>query len=213
MNEKATVSSSYRTQLGLMAAMSLAFSLWFLYDGYVKYPLQRQIAQEFAEFKEQGRAHEWPSYAMSKGWPDGTDGDPGYNHTDSNLFTQKLIGYGLVPVWLIFGIAFLRSYSKWIVAQDDALVTSGGKRMPYDAVTSFNKSRWRSKGIAVVYYQDAGRSRRFVLDNYKYTRTVIAVMVRQVELHLAPDQIVGGPPEPLPESEEDLNSEQPPSGA
>ncbi len=206
MNEKATVSSAYRMQLGMMAVFILFWSLWFLYDGHWGYPAKRQIAREFAEFKQKGREREWKEHADKKGWPDGTDGDIGYDYSDSDIFTQKLIGFGLLPIGLMYGFSFARSYGRWIAVEDGALVTSHGQRMPFDAVTTLNKSRWRSKGIVVAHYQDTGRSRRLVLDSYKYTKSVIADMVKQVESHIGPDQIVGGTPEPLPESAEDLTS-------
>lgn len=191
MNQKATIHSTYRLQLGGMAVFIMFWSVWFLYDGFWGYPLQRQIAREFAVYKEQGRSDAWKAYADSQGWPDGTEGNPGHDYSDWDIRTQKMLGFGLLPLSLLYGLAFARSFSKWIALDNDGLATSWGQRVPYAAVTSLNKTRWRKKGIAVVQYQDGAATKRLVLDNFKYARDPIDAMVAAIEERVGPEQIVG----------------------
>jgi len=202
MADKATITSSYRKQLCLMGAMFLFGASWFLYDGYVGYPYQQGIAREFARFKEEGRLSEWREHAQAKGWPDGTHGDPGKDHSEMDVFTQKIIGFGILPIALLYCFSFVRSFGKWIALEDSHIVTSWGQRMPLDAVTKLNKNRWKSKGIAVAYYQDGSKTKKLVLDDYKYTRDKISEMLIATEPHLEPGQIVGGEPEQLPENQD-----------
>ncbi len=208
MDERAVITKSYRRQLLLWSLMFLGGAGWFLYDGYVTYPYKRMVAQEYARFKEESRVEQWGEYARAKGWPDGTHGDPGYNHSDSDIFTQKLIGYGLLPLGVLFCYSLASSFRKWIKLENDGIATSWGQRMPFDSVKQLNKSRWKTKGIAVAHYDDGSKTKKLVLDDFKYTRNLIGDMLFAVESHLAPEQIVGGPPEP---TESATQESQPPS--
>lgn len=203
MPQRATISSSYRLQLAAMGLFILGWCLWFLYDGHVGYPHKRAIAREFAKFKEEGRRDEWAQYARQRDWPDGTSGDPGHDYSDWDIRTQKIIGYGLLPFALLYCVSFLRCINKWIDLDGDAFVTSWGTRVSFDDVVTLNKTRWKSKGIAVALYRDGDRQRKLVLDNFKYARHEMSDMVRQLESHLTDDQIVGGVPESARQPEGD----------
>ena len=198
MSTSASVSKSYKIQLAVMGLFILFWALYFLYDGYKGYPYKRMIAQEFATFKEQGRTDEWRAYANEKGWPDGTHGEPGHNYSDWDIRTQKIIGFGLLPISLMYCWAFLRSFGKRINLEDSAITTSWGSRVPFSDIVRLNKSRWRTKGIAVASYSDGGKTKNLVLDNFKYDKAAIGQMVRTVESHISADQITGGEPEPNP---------------
>ena len=65
-----------------------------------------------------------------------------------------------------------------------------------DRIVSIDKKQWKDKGIAKITYEDGGRNRRFVLDNYKFDRHPTTEILRQIEANVGPDKIVGGPPEP-----------------
>ncbi len=194
MAHKAVISSSYRLQIGAMGLFILGWSLWFLYDGYVGYPKKRTIAREFAAFREQGKSDQWESYAKARGWPDGKSGDPGRDYSDTDILLQKVLGFGLLPFAVMYCGSFVGSFRKWVSSDADGVSTSWGQRVPFASVTSINKGRWKTKGIAVVYYHDPSknRQRRMVLDNFKYGRDEMTAIFDDVESHLAPaDQPVG----------------------
>jgi len=137
-----------------------------------------------------------------RGWPDGTHGQPGHDYSDSDIRIQKIIGFGLLPVALLYCGSFLRSFSRRIDLDDSGVSTSWGQRMDFTAVTNLNKSRWKTKGIAVAHYDKPGKPGKLVLDNFKYDRGAINEMVKSLEAHLKPDQISGGqepPPDELAE--------------
>ena len=209
MSQKAVIGSSYRRQLGLMAGMLTFWFFYCMYDGYVAYPRQREIAREYAEFKQDDRLAQWADYARSRGWPDGSDGAPGHDRSDWDIYTQYIMGYGVLPFALIYAVSFVKTFGRWIALEDDSLVTSWGQRMPFAAVTKLNKNRWKTKGIAVVSYDDQGKSRKLVLDNFKYSRDEISAMVHAVLSRLSPDQITGDSSPPNPSEPEVADS---PSG-
>jgi len=207
MSHRAEISSSYQVRLAIMAGMFIFWFLYCMYDGYSVYPRQRIIAQEYAEFKAQDKTGQWNAYARSRGWPSDTEGDPGKAHSDMNIYTQYIMGYGVLPFAAIFSVSLFRSFGRWIAMDDNALTTSWGKRIDLDAITSLNEKRWRSKGIAVVQYEDQGKQRKLVLDNFHYNDIGICAMVKDLHARLSPDQILGFDPPVEPESLEEQTPE------
>ena len=195
---KATISPEYRWRVGLFAGFCLFWTLWCFLDGFVKYPDQREHANAFLEAKETGivGTQEWEEIAKNRGWD--PDKDPGRPKTDFDIYTQFFMAAITTPLAVIWGLGFIRAGSRWIALDKDALVTSWNQRVPFHALISINKQRWKSKGIAVVRYQEGAKQRTLVLDDWKYTRKPIEQMVRIVESNLREDQILGGPPEQSP---------------
>lgn len=195
MTPRATIEKSYMIRVALLTAMLTGFSGWFLYDGYVAYPRDRRIAQEFAQYKDQGKQKDWPAYALSQGWPDGSKGEPGRLHSDTDILVQQILGYALLPFGLLFLSNLIRLNGRWIEADDQGLVTSWGQRVSFAQVTEFDKSRWKSKGIAVVKYAEpSGKARRLVLDDWKYHRQATTQLVELVQSKINPELVTGEPP-------------------
>ena len=70
MAVRATISSGYRWRLGLLTAMVLGFGVFFLYDGLVRYPKQREHYAIYERFitseitsKENRQIANWTKYA------------------------------------------------------------------------------------------------------------------------------------------------------
>ena len=180
-----------------MAGFILFWASYFLYDGYVGYPYKREIARQFAQFEEEKKTDQWKAYALEKGWPDGSNGPPGHAFSDWDIRTQKIIGYLLLPWSVLMWVSLLRLTGRRIESDQGVLTASWGPRVPYDAITSLNLNRWKTKGIAVAHYNDeSGKTQRFVLDNFKYTRGEITAMVEEIESGLDPDKIISNESKP-----------------
>lgn len=196
MAQRAHIEKSYMIRVALLTAMLLGFSLWFCYDGYVAYPRDRQIAQEFARYKEEGRQKDWPAYALSQGWPDGSKGEPGRLHSETDILVQKGLGFALMPFGLLFLFNLIRLQGRWIDADEQELTTSWNQKVRFAQIVELDKSRWKSKGIAVVKYADAsGRSGKIILDDWKYNRQATTALVELVESTLSPEKITGQKPD------------------
>ena len=197
---KAIISPSYRIRLGILTAMFVFWFAYCMYDGYVAYPRQREIARAYETFRVEGRLEQWDAYAAQHGWPDDNDGPPGKDHSESDIRTQFIMGYGVLPLALIFGVAFFRSSGRWIELNDDSLSASSGQQVKLDDIARLDKLRWRSKGIAVAHYEDGAKSCKIVLDNFKFSPREISEMVKEVESRLSPDQITSPPTPPAAKS-------------
>ncbi len=202
MSAKAYIDKYYVGRVALLATMFLAFSAWFLYDGYVKYPREHEVAMAFEQFEKQGISRdklvaEWNAHAQTSGYPTlditDTESRPGKKHADMDMLTQKGLGFALLPLGLLFGFSVVRLFGRWIAVDENGLTTSWGKKIAFDEITKLNKERWKTKGIAVVHYKNAGATAesRLVLDDWKYNRPATKIIVEAVQAHLTPEQITG----------------------
>lgn len=188
MSVRASISKGYIWRPGLIGLAALGACGWFAYDGFVKYPHQQQMWQAhnqiFEEHKKRQElydpneaAAEWQEMAAAKGWP--TKNPEGKSGTD--ILTQKAIAGITGPIGLFFCVVFVTSRGRWVQADDQGLTTSAGKRSSYESITSLDKSRWQSKGIAVVHYSSDGQTGRIVLDDWKFEREPTKQILQIVE--------------------------------
>jgi hypothetical protein len=182
MAVRANISKGYIWRPGVIGAAALFFSIWFLYDGTVKYPLQQEQSEEYARvFKEitdpteAGRA--WEQLAIERGWPTTKP----TQRTDTDIRTQKILAGITGPVGLYFLATFLMGMGRWIEADEQAVRTRSGQETRYDAVTSIDKSRWKTKGIAVVHYESNGQAAHITLDDWKFEREPTKRILEAIE--------------------------------
>lgn len=186
MNTKASISSSYRWRLGVVALFCLAFSAWFFYDAVVKYP--KQIA-DYAEYERLKTDHpqdymqRWDEYARAHGLEPTS---APVTRQSKDIPAQYILGALTGVVGLAFLVSYVRSGGRWIAADDQGLHTSWGQHAPWGSLTSIDKARWKTKGIAVVHYKDpaAGSERKLTLDDWKYDRDPTTELVAQVDAQL-----------------------------
>lgn len=180
---KASISSGYKWRLGIIALACLGFSTWFFYDGAVKYPAKQAIHQTYLRIQEEHPTDfntRWVERARDEGWPT-TPPEP---YTDMDITTQYIFALLVLPVGLAFLWAFVRALARWISADESGLHTSWGAQAPWDAIRSIDKQRWKTKGIAVVHYDDGGTSRKVTLDDWKYEREPTVAIVAMVDQRL-----------------------------
>jgi len=207
MPVRASIDPKYLWRLGLAALAFLGTALWFLYDGKVTYPRQRQRALKYLELEEKERLGEWEEIAKQRGWP---LEDPGEPKEEVEIQVQLIIAALASVPGLLFAFFFIRTRGRWIEVSESGLCTSWGRQLEFGQIISLDKKKWKSKGIAKISYRQNGRKRRVVLDDWKYHFDPTKAILREVESRLDASQIVGGLPEPPAEDEPD---EPPADGA
>lgn len=182
MAVRAKISKGYIWRPGLIGAAGLVFCSWFYYDGTVKYPLQQKQSEAYAQVYqdntdpiEAGRA--WEAMAAENGWPT-TKPTP---RKDTDIFTQKLLAGITAPVGLYFMATFLLSMGRWIEADEEGVRTRSGRATDYASIKSIDKSRWKTKGIAVVQYGFGGPKERITLDDWKFDREPTKRILEAIE--------------------------------
>ncbi len=184
MSVRAKISKGYIWRPGVIGAMALLFSGWFLYDGTVAYPLQQKMWSDYNQIMQDNPgdpnvpARLWAEHAAAKGWPTGT---PKKKVEDKDILTQKVIAGITGPVGIYFLATFFLTLGRWVEADEQAVRTSSGQQADYESIASIDKSRWQRKGIAVVHYDSHGRSGRIVLDDWKFDREPTKRILEAIE--------------------------------
>ncbi len=195
---RTNISGRHLIRLTVVGLFCLGVGLWALYDGKITYPNQRERALAFQELKEQGRLEEWTEYAAKRGWQ---PYDPGKPKTPEEITVQFFMLAVAGGAGLLVLIHVLRSKGRWIDMDETGLRSSRGLQLTFDQITSIDKKKWDNKGIAKLHYQENGRKKIFVLDDFIYDRPTTDNILRQVEQRVGHEKIVNGKPEPPPKPE------------
>jgi hypothetical protein len=202
MTIRAENDPKYSRRFLFMGIGAIAFGLWFLYDGAVTYPNQRERALAYHQLESESQGidpvefrDKWHEMAKSNGWPTSY---PGEAKTEGDI-TMQFVMAGMAGIGALVLLSIpLRARGRWIEATDAGITSSWGQSFNFDQVAEVNKRQWRSKGIAKVIYLDGGRKRRFVIDDYKFGRDATDAILYELEQRIDPTMITNGPPEPPP---------------
>lgn len=211
MATRAMVSKGYRWRLAAVGIFCSVFAAWSAYDGFIKYPAQNEISKKFKQFKAehgegpQGWTTKWKAYAEQHGLPV-NDKEAGRHRGFGDILTQYIMLAITLPIGLVFMYGFLSTRGRWVECDDDSIRTSRGQSVPYGKIQTINKSRWDSKGIAIVSFEDGKGEQKLIIDDWKYERALTDEILREIESHISRDQIVGGEPEPESAADEPAES-------
>jgi hypothetical protein len=182
MAAQAKISSSWTTRIGLMVVLFLGFGLLGVYDGFVKYPEQKERWDAYQQYMldNNNSATGWDEFATAKGWPSEVPGE----QTQFNIYVQYVIAAVCVPVGLAALIWLLMNLSRKQTS-DDTGFSAGGAKIPYGAVTRIDKSRWDNKAIAMVHYNHNGQDGVAKIDDWKFKGA--GDVLRDIEQHMPKD--------------------------
>lgn len=191
---RAKISRAYLGKFGVIALACFGIALWFVYDGAIAYPAQRERALKYIELESEDRLDEWENMARERGWPVEPPGEP---KEELDFFVQFVMaGIVLLP-GLICSALFLLHLGRWIELEEGRIRTSSGKSFELGEIVRLDKKKWREKGIARITYQNGRRTSRVVLDDWKYDTEPTKEILRAIESQIPVDRIVGGAPEPV----------------
>ncbi|MEQ1906302.1 MAG: hypothetical protein ABL888_19115 [Pirellulaceae bacterium] len=195
---RANFQKSYLWRYLLVAVSCLAFSAWFAYDGFVGYPLKVEMAREYETLAKTLEADElksaWRKKVAEKNWPQVTPADKA-DHIEQDIPQQYF--WCLLTAFIGFPALYyyLTSRTQWVERTEHGLTTSWGQTVNFRDVKKIDKSKWAKKGIAKATYNENGKDRVFVFDDFKFEREKLGEMLFDLEHLLTDDQIVGGPRE------------------
>jgi hypothetical protein len=176
---------------------ALAFGLYCVYDGAIGYPGKQERALAYQKYVLDDKDEDqWNAYAAERGWSNAYPGEPKEaekHEVDVQMQFWMAGACGLIaffPLWSVW-----RSRGRWIELNKVGLTSSWGQSVAADQVVSLDKTKWRSKGIAVVKYNDGTRTRKFVIDDFKFKREATDKILAELEPRIGLDKITGGPPE------------------
>ena len=204
MSVRANFQKSYSWRYLMLAGGFLFAALFFAYDGFIGYPNKKVISeryQEIAEMEASERQKAWRQITEENNWSRSVP-DKSPEEIADDIRGQYFYGIISLLIALPPAILYFRTRGSWVERTEEGLTSSWGQKLDYSKVLKLDKKKWANKGIAVASYQDGAVTRRFVFDDFKYEREPLGQMLRELEQVLKPEQIVGGPPERLPEENE-----------
>ena len=203
MPTRANIRSGYRNRLGLIALMVIAFGGYFVYDGAFAWPNQQRIFQTFEKIQKKhtdpvtGAVNEewievWETTAKSNGWSISKPPDK-WNRSDQDIFMQFVYALFCFLIGGYFAYGWIAAGRRWIATDQDGIATHTGEKAAWEQIKDIDKTRWKSKGIAVVEYTDNGTSKSITLDDWKYETEPTTSILAEVEARTGLGRDENGP--------------------
>lgn len=200
MSTRANFDRSYLWRYWVIILMAFGSAGWFFYDATVGYPKKVKLAQAWeglSNLESGPRSERWREIAASNGWPAEPPTKPSKEIEESIRF-QYIYGSVASAIGLMMLIYLLIARNSWVEGTEKGLTTSWGQQVDFSTVIRLNKRRWKDKGIARVDYEENGKKRQFVFDDFKYDRSAIGELLQQLESQLPPERVI----QPISESRE-----------
>lgn len=181
----------YRNARYIMFAIIVAMGVWFLYDGFVKYPNEnRKYAELTAKIDELNRNPETRDGAEHLRYI--TARKEVTQHDTFSITLQKILGFSLPPLAIGLLVYWLYKSRGVIQMNNGVLSAPGHPDVPLANVDELDKGLWEKKGIAYVYYTLPNNATgKLRLDDFIYQARPIRDMVKQIETELkSQDQII-----------------------
>jgi hypothetical protein len=180
MPAEARIMKTWIQQKGLIPVLLLGFSAWFLWDGLIGYPRSNERWDAHARLKDQ--SGEWEKLCAARGWTT----EPPHRRFEKGDITGQYVWAGVVGAIGIFSLIYWLRARKLLIRSDaDAVFTPSGTRVPYENITQIDRRKWKSKGLATVFYSLDGAKCRFVLDDAKYEPTGLDTILEDIQQRTA----------------------------
>jgi hypothetical protein len=107
----------------------------------------------------------WQKYTGERGLPV----DPGEEPYDARKIGEQWIVFGICAALATVAAFFLlRTVRRSISADDEALTTQQGKRVPFADLKKLDLRKWDTKGLAFIDYEGASGKGRIRIDGLTY---------------------------------------------
>ncbi|SHJ39004.1 hypothetical protein SAMN02745181_1941 [Rubritalea squalenifaciens DSM 18772] len=128
-----------------------------------------ELIQGYEKLKDGGASSGpkelWRDYTKRMEW----DAEPKEEPYDLDTVNEQFyFSYGSVALFVVVLFFFLRTLSRTMRVTDEAYFAPGGKEIPFTAMKRIDKRKWDTKGVAVIYYDDAGGSKKTKVDGMIY---------------------------------------------
>ncbi len=177
---KATIANSYRWRLAVIGIGFTLFGLYCLYDGFIGWPEQKRVWDQYQDYLKTHSQAEWAALAKEQGLPEQPK-----ERNDWGIYSQFIMAAIVFPIGIIFTTGFIRSINRHVAMDESGLSTNAGLRCRFDQIASLDNRRWKTKGIALVHFKDdAGATRTILLDDWKFHREPTTIIYNRVAQHL-----------------------------
>lgn len=190
----------YRNARYIMFTIIVLMGVWFLYDGFVKYPEENrqydtvsvkitELEAQSRELEKQGRAFDNQAELDRLVFKRKQEMK---QHPEFSIRVQKILGFALPPIGIGLLIYWLRKSRGEISITNRVLNAPGNPPVPIETIDELDKELWDKKGIAYAYYTlPDGTTGKVRLDDFVYQARPIRAIVKQIEVELrSQDQVI-----------------------
>lgn len=169
MLAQAKVNKEWAVRLIAIGVLFIGFGSWFVYDGIVVWPAQVEkykLVYDIPNGGEQSQAQlreDWRERLAAAGHDTNINPKDLSYHSDLDVTMQFVYAGVCFPIGLLSLIWLFVNSRRKLYADEDG-VTFGCRRLDYDQITGIDKSRWDSKGIAVL----ESNTKSITLDDWKF---------------------------------------------
>ncbi len=124
-----------------------------------------EILHDYARMKPLQWNLLWIEYAEPRGW----DATPREQAYDARTIREQWIFF-----WICLALAvatafvLLRTRARCVIADEQALTTAHGLRVPYEDLKTLDLRKWESKGLAFLDFQGSAGKGRIRIDGLTY---------------------------------------------
>lgn len=157
----------YRNMRYIMTAALFVFAAFFAYDGFKAWPARN------AAIEETNTAFDAATTDEAKASLANRQRELGSPKSDTDIALQKVLAF-VLPLVAVGYLAFVLRRSRGeIRLENTTLFVPGHSPIPLASVTSVDSTLWKKKGIAVVNYTEAGKTKSLTLDDFIYQQKPI----------------------------------------
>lgn len=171
---------TYRRYRYIMATLMVCFAVWFLYDGFKRWPEDNERYDKVAAEIDRLNEHRDVNRTLIADLDERLKQMK--HHPGFDVALQKVLGFGLFPVAAALLVFWLRRSAGEYRLENGVLHLPGHPAIPLDTISTLDKTKWDRKGIAFAeYHLPGGETGRFRLDDFIYDAHPIRDMVKQIE--------------------------------
>jgi hypothetical protein len=177
MNVHARISKEWRRRMSILFLMLFVSAVWFLIDGYLRWPAEAKRHEVFAPMADEliaaGRAKDakdpavmraWERLARERDWPKTAPkprsaGDLAGQRWTGWVFFVSAVGFAGWVAW---------NHTRSVRAEGDWVTGASGERVHLDTIVEMDRRKWADKGIAYAIYEEGAKRRRLTLDDHKF---------------------------------------------
>ena len=107
----------------------------------------------------------WEEYSSSRKW----SAEQPEHDLNAGKIREQFIAAGIAGLLIAITLFFLiRTLRRRIRADEEALYTQDGRRIPYSDMVRIDKRKWDTKGLALIDYKDGDTEKTAKIDGMVY---------------------------------------------
>jgi len=133
------------------------------YDFGSKWP--DEVVNGYKALKAEDPHSLWKEYSGRMKWD--LEG-PKEIYDEGTIREQFIVSGVCALLFLIAAFICIRTMGRTMVVTEDTYIAPGGKKVPFADMRKIDMRKWDNKGIAMIYYEDGGATKKARVDGMVY---------------------------------------------